>query len=113
MEEGGGVSRPHKAPVPGRGRELPRRPVLYSTIWSRFQKLRLLTFCFTQKISLLDLLLDIISKALLTFPRKVEGSKGIYPSQWEAAVFMEIGLFKTPKAIGGLWSFASPQIQLH
>lgn len=65
---------------PGRGRHLPRGSVLYSTIWSRFQKLRLLTFCFTQKIPLLDLLLHIISNALLTCPRKVEGSKWIYPS---------------------------------
>lgn len=49
----------------------------------------------------------------MTFPRKVEGSKWIYPSQREAVVFMEISLFKIPKAVGGLWSPASPQIQLH
>lgn len=95
------LSKQLKTSVPGGQRQLPRGSVHYSTIWIRLQKLRLLTSCLTQKVPLLYLLLEIISKTLLTFPRKVEGSKWIYPTQREAVVLMEICHFKTPKAVRG------------
>lgn len=100
--EGADLSKQLQIPVPEGRQHLPRGSVHYSTIWNRFQKLRLLTSGSIQREPPLHLLLESMSKGLLTFPRKVEGSKWIHPSQREVVVLMEICLFKTPKAVRSL-----------
>lgn len=87
-EEGGGLPKP-----PGRGRHLPRGSVLYSTIWSRFQKLRLLTFCFTQENT------TVRSTITYYFQRIIDFSQEDRRQQVDLSK-SEGSLFKTPKAVG-------------
>lgn len=80
------LSKQLKTPVSGGRRHLPRASVHLSTIWSRPQKLRWSTSYSIGRVPPLYLLLEFISKGLLTFPRKVGGSKWIYPSKGEMVV---------------------------